>query len=38
MRLTVAQKKVILAAFLGWMLDAFDFFLLVTWKTAGVGR
>ena len=29
MPLTIAQKKVILAAFLGWMLDAFDFFLLV---------
>ena len=27
--LTTAQKKVIVAAFLGWMLDAFDFFLLV---------
>jgi SHS family lactate transporter-like MFS transporter len=29
MALSSAQKKVILAAFLGWMLDAFDFFLLV---------
>jgi SHS family lactate transporter-like MFS transporter len=27
--LTTAQKKVIVAAFLGWTLDAFDFFLLV---------
>ena len=26
---TPAQKKVVLASFLGWMLDAFDFFLLV---------
>src|SRR6202453_4731789 len=29
MNLTSEQKKTILAAFLGWMLDAFDFFLLV---------
>ena len=29
MTLTSAQKKTVLAAFLGWMLDAFDFFLLV---------
>ena len=29
MNLTSAQKKTVLAAFLGWMLDAFDFFLLV---------
>jgi SHS family lactate transporter-like MFS transporter len=29
MALSSAQKKVILAAFLGWMLDAFDFFLVV---------
>ena len=28
MNLTGAQKKTVLAAFLGWMLDAFDFFLL----------
>ena len=28
MDLTADQKKTILAAFLGWMLDAFDFFLL----------
>ncbi len=28
MNLTGEQKKTILAAFLGWMLDAFDFFLL----------
>jgi hypothetical protein len=27
MNLTGKQKKTILAAFLGWMLDAFDFFL-----------
>jgi SHS family lactate transporter-like MFS transporter len=27
--LTSAQQKTVLAAFLGWMLDAFDFFLLV---------
>lgn len=27
--LTSTQKKTVLAAFLGWMLDAFDFFLLV---------
>jgi SHS family lactate transporter-like MFS transporter len=27
--LTSAQKKTVIAAFLGWMLDAFDFFLLV---------
>jgi len=27
--LTTEQKKTVLAAFLGWMLDAFDFFLLV---------
>jgi SHS family lactate transporter-like MFS transporter len=26
---TPAQKKVVIASFLGWMLDAFDFFLLV---------
>ena len=26
---TPQQKKVVIAAFLGWMLDAFDFFLLV---------
>jgi len=29
MNLTGAQKKTVIAAFLGWMLDAFDFFLLV---------
>ena len=29
MELTSEQKKTVLAAFLGWMLDAFDFFLLV---------
>ena len=29
MILTSTQKKTVLAAFLGWMLDAFDFFLLV---------
>jgi SHS family lactate transporter-like MFS transporter len=29
MNLTSAQKKTVVAAFLGWMLDAFDFFLLV---------
>lgn len=29
MTLTSMQKKTVLAAFLGWMLDAFDFFLLV---------
>src|SRR5271168_1791061 len=29
MTLTSEQKKTVLAAFLGWMLDAFDFFLLV---------
>jgi SHS family lactate transporter-like MFS transporter len=29
MNLTSEQKKTVLAAFLGWMLDAFDFFLLV---------
>ncbi len=29
MTLTSQQKKTVLAAFLGWMLDAFDFFLLV---------
>jgi len=29
MTLTSAQKKTVLAALLGWMLDAFDFFLLV---------
>src|ERR1039458_954034 len=29
MVLTSTQKKTVLAAFLGWMLDAFDFFLLV---------
>jgi SHS family lactate transporter-like MFS transporter len=29
MNLTGAQKKTVLAAFLGWTLDAFDFFLLV---------
>jgi SHS family lactate transporter-like MFS transporter len=29
MTLTGSQKKTVLAAFLGWMLDAFDFFLLV---------
>src|SRR5271163_596081 len=28
MDLTAAQKKTILASFLGWMLDAFDFFIL----------
>ncbi len=28
MNLTAAQKKTILASYLGWMLDAFDFFLL----------
>ena len=27
--MTSTQKKTVLAAFLGWMLDAFDFFLLV---------
>ena len=37
------QKKVVLASFLGWMLDAFDFFLLVfvltdVAKEFGVGR
>jgi SHS family lactate transporter-like MFS transporter len=29
MNLTSAQKKTVLASFLGWMLDAFDFFILV---------
>jgi SHS family lactate transporter-like MFS transporter len=29
MQLTTQQKKVVLAAFLGWTLDAFDFFILV---------
>ncbi|HWG06261.1 MAG TPA: MFS transporter [Beijerinckiaceae bacterium] len=29
MNLTAAQKKTVVAAFLGWTLDAFDFFLLV---------
>jgi SHS family lactate transporter-like MFS transporter len=29
MNLTAAQKKTVLASFLGWMLDAFDFFILV---------
>ena len=29
MDLTSAQKKTVVAAFLGWTLDAFDFFLLV---------
>ena len=29
MNLTSTQKKTVLAAFLGWTLDAFDFFLLV---------
>ena len=29
MNLTSAQQKTVVAAFLGWMLDAFDFFLLV---------
>jgi SHS family lactate transporter-like MFS transporter len=29
MNLTSEQKKTVIAAFLGWMLDAFDFFLLV---------
>ena len=29
MNLTRAQRMTVLAAFLGWMLDAFDFFLLV---------
>ena len=29
MDLTTAQKKTVLASFLGWMLDAFDFFILV---------
>ena len=28
MNLTSEQKKTVAAAFLGWMLDAFDFFLL----------
>ena len=28
MDLTAQQRMTILAAFLGWMLDAFDFFLL----------
>ena len=28
MNLTAAQRKTVLASFLGWMLDAFDFFLL----------
>ncbi len=28
MNLTSAQKKTVLAAYLGWTLDAFDFFLL----------
>ena len=28
MNLTTEQKKTVLASFLGWMLDAFDFFLL----------
>ena len=40
---TPIQKKVVLASFLGWMLDAFDFFLLVfvltdVAKEFGVGR
>ena len=29
MHLTAPQKKVVIAAFLGWTLDAFDFFILV---------
>ena len=29
MQLTAQQKKVVVAAFLGWTLDAFDFFILV---------
>jgi MFS transporter, SHS family, lactate transporter len=29
MQLTTQQKKIVLAAFLGWTLDAFDFFILV---------
>ncbi|HXW20878.1 MAG TPA: MFS transporter [Roseiarcus sp.] len=29
MNLTTEQKKTVLASFLGWMLDAFDFFILV---------
>ena len=29
MNLTSAQQKTVLASFLGWMLDAFDFFILV---------
>jgi MFS transporter, SHS family, lactate transporter len=29
MNLTSQQQKTVVAAFLGWMLDAFDFFLLV---------
>ena len=29
MQLTTPQKKVVIAAFLGWTLDAFDFFILV---------
>jgi SHS family lactate transporter-like MFS transporter len=29
MQLTAPQKKVVIAAFLGWTLDAFDFFILV---------
>jgi MFS transporter, SHS family, lactate transporter len=29
MNLTAEQKKTVLASFLGWMLDAFDFFILV---------
>jgi MFS transporter, SHS family, lactate transporter len=29
MNLTLEQKKTVLASFLGWMLDAFDFFILV---------
>ena len=28
MNLTAEQKKTVLASFLGWTLDAFDFFLL----------